>query len=143
MRSCDRVIADPEALLLATLEIGRWDARLFDEALDWVTVNAADLDMARSRRLAKRATYEQRRLLAVAADLAVDHGARSTFRQIGSAGLIAREAPEPYAAQPLFRSASGASFAGTVADERFAAAGFSRGHLELRGDVRGRAVAGR
>ena len=32
--------ADPEALLLLTLEAGRSDARVFDETLDWLAVNA-------------------------------------------------------------------------------------------------------
>jgi hypothetical protein len=31
--------ADPEALLLFTLEIGRTDPRLFDEVLDWLALN--------------------------------------------------------------------------------------------------------
>src|SRR5438105_1946106 len=31
--------ADPEALLLFTLELGRNDPRLFDEVLDWLALN--------------------------------------------------------------------------------------------------------
>ena len=31
--------ADPEALLLFTLEVGRNDPRLFDEVLDWLALN--------------------------------------------------------------------------------------------------------
>ncbi|HEY5473384.1 MAG TPA: hypothetical protein VIK32_09360, partial [Candidatus Limnocylindrales bacterium] len=50
-RSGRQTIVDPEALLLATLSVGRLDARLFDEVLDWVAVNAQLLDMARLRRL--------------------------------------------------------------------------------------------
>lgn len=38
-RRADRWAADPEALLLFTLEVARADARLFDEVLDWLALN--------------------------------------------------------------------------------------------------------
>jgi hypothetical protein len=40
---------DPEALLLFTLQVGRSDARLFDEALDWLVRNAALVSIQRFR----------------------------------------------------------------------------------------------
>lgn len=43
--------ADPEALLLLTLEAGRSDARVFDETLDWLTVNGALVSQQRLRNL--------------------------------------------------------------------------------------------
>lgn len=132
-RSSRRTIVDPEALVLATLSIGRSDARLFDEMLDWVATNAQLLDMARLRRLGKRATPDQHRLLGVVAEVAVDRGAKSDFRQIAWAGVLAREAQGKYGREPLFRSqgADAAPWANT--DERFAQAGFERSSPELRG----------
>lgn len=41
--------ADPEALLLFTLEVGRTDPRLFDEVLDWLAVNAGLVSLQRLR----------------------------------------------------------------------------------------------
>lgn len=41
--------ADPEALLLFTLEVGRNDPRLFDEVLDWFARNAALISFQRFR----------------------------------------------------------------------------------------------
>ena len=41
--------ADPEALLLFTLEIGRSDPRLFDEVLDWLARNATLVSVQRFR----------------------------------------------------------------------------------------------
>lgn len=41
--------ADPEALLLFTLQIARDDARLFDEVLDWLAVNAGVMSVRRLR----------------------------------------------------------------------------------------------
>lgn len=44
---------DPEALLLLTLEAARHDARVFDETLDWLTVNAALISQQRLRNLCR------------------------------------------------------------------------------------------
>lgn len=44
-----RWAADPEALLLFTLEVGRSDPRLFDEVLDWLARNAALISLQRFR----------------------------------------------------------------------------------------------
>jgi hypothetical protein len=43
--------ADPEALLLFTLEVGRTDPRLFDEALDWLALNEGLISVHRLRNL--------------------------------------------------------------------------------------------
>jgi hypothetical protein len=43
--------ADPEALLLFTLEVGRNDPRLFDEVLDWLALNEQLVSVHRLRNL--------------------------------------------------------------------------------------------
>jgi hypothetical protein len=43
--------ADPEALLLFTLEVGRHDPRLFDEVLDWLVLNESLVSVQRLRNL--------------------------------------------------------------------------------------------
>jgi hypothetical protein len=43
--------ADPEALLLFTLEVGRNDPRLFDEVLDWLALNERLVSVHRLRNL--------------------------------------------------------------------------------------------
>lgn len=47
----DRATADPEALLLFTLEVGRDDPRLFDEVLDWLLTNQGLISVQRLRNL--------------------------------------------------------------------------------------------
>jgi len=49
----DRWAADPEALLLLSLEIGREDPRLFEEVLDWMLVNERLLSTQRLRNLCR------------------------------------------------------------------------------------------
>src|SRR5215203_5495183 len=47
----ERRAADPEALLLFTLEVGRHDPRLFDEVLDWLVLNESLISVQRLRNL--------------------------------------------------------------------------------------------
>lgn len=48
----DRWAADPEALLLLTFEVGRDDPRLFEEVLDWLSVNERLISIQRLRNMA-------------------------------------------------------------------------------------------
>ncbi len=48
----DKWAADPEALLLFTLELGRSDPRLLDEVLDWLLTNERLISVQRLRNLA-------------------------------------------------------------------------------------------
>ncbi len=52
----DRWAMDPEALLLFTLEVGRADARLFEEVSDWMIVNEALIGVRRLRNLCRDAS---------------------------------------------------------------------------------------
>jgi hypothetical protein len=47
----ERRVADPEALLLFSLEAGRHDPRLFDEILDWLVLNEPLVSVQRLRNL--------------------------------------------------------------------------------------------
>ena len=125
-------IVDPEALLVATMSVGRWDARLFDEAVDWVACNSAILDAARLRRLAAGSDPEQRRLMTAVLHLAAHGDARPGLQRVES-DLIAREATSHYGMQPLFRSQDVGTLDWAMPDETFAAAGFHRSELNLRG----------
>ena len=48
-RTKDPWIYDPEPMFLFTLEMGRYEPRLFDEVMDWLTVNGRWIDMQRLR----------------------------------------------------------------------------------------------
>lgn len=59
--------ADPEALILFTLGIARWDPRLFDEVLDWVALNQKLLSTQRLRNLTARFPIDANLVAAVVA----------------------------------------------------------------------------
>jgi hypothetical protein len=48
-RTEDPWVIDPEPLFLFTLEMGRYEPRLFDEVLDWLVVNGRWIDIQRLR----------------------------------------------------------------------------------------------
>lgn len=52
-RTEDPWVIDPEPLLLFTLEMGRYEPRLFDEVLDWLVVNGKWIDLQRLRGILK------------------------------------------------------------------------------------------
>jgi hypothetical protein len=131
-----RELVDPEALLVASMTLGRYDARLFDEILDWLTHSSRLLDLSRLRRLAGRADPDSRRLLTTSVRLAVQGGGPPGLRT-----FLDREdstdGPQHDAAEsdpePVFFAESGAESNWQQPDPLFAAAGFVRSPVRLRG----------
>ncbi len=116
--------ADPEALLLFTLEIGRNDPRLFDEVLDWLATNLHLVSVQRLRNLCVNAT--DRALV----DSALVWVARLSPR----ARLRSRaDADHSGCLEPLFH---GLPAPLDKADPAFARHGFARPHLEASGKSR-------
>lgn len=63
-----RHVIDPEALLLFTCSLGRYDQRLFDEALDWLSVNGRFLNVQRMRNILRHEKFDVVQVLAAVAD---------------------------------------------------------------------------
>jgi len=61
-------VVDPEALLLLTLTVARYDARLFDEVLGWLEINGGYLNVQRLQNLVKRFDFQARAELSAVAD---------------------------------------------------------------------------
>lgn len=115
--------ADPEALLLFTLEVGRNDPRLFDEVLDWLALNERLVSVHRLRNLSVDPT--DRALL----EAALEWSAASRGRR--------RPALEPRALparlDPLFPTIPTPT---ENLDEAFAQHGLARTQLESSGKSR-------
>ncbi len=65
----DRHVIDPEPLLLFSLSICRYDARLFDEILDWLMVNGAFMNVQRLKSLEKQYDFQGKAQLSAVAEL--------------------------------------------------------------------------
>jgi len=75
-RSEESKVIDPEALLMLTLTIARYDARLFDEVLDWLNVNGEFLNVQRLRNLVKEYDFQASAQLGAVAQML---GRKSSF----------------------------------------------------------------
>lgn len=131
-----RVLVDPEALLVASMALGRYDARLFDEVLDWLTHSSRLLDLSRLRRLAGRADPDSRRLLTTSIRLAVQNGGSNglrTFLDREGEADSRQDRASGGDIKPVFFAESGAESGWQQPDPLFAAAGFIRSPVRLRG----------
>jgi hypothetical protein len=119
---------DPEALLLFSCTLARYEARLFDEILDWTNTNGDAVNIQRLR------TMSGQRLFAGQDVLSAVAGLMAVGRRSPKWKNLARLPENTKEAQPLFFHKSGEpmeSF-GNV-DEDFKRYGFLRGKVELRG----------
>lgn len=123
-------VVDPEALVVTTGDFGRWDARLFDEMLDWIAMNAAWVDLTRLKRLTALTPEDTARALAAVGDFV---GSREGSRPWQTLA-VQSESFGNSRGEPLFVSTS-AGDGGTWGplDEIFLAHGFERNPPALRG----------
>lgn len=124
----DRYIIDPEPLLLLSLTVCRYDARLFDEILDWLTVNGAFLNVQRLKNIESQAGFQCKAQLSAVADLL---GRETNFALKWKSLAATHAATLP---QPLFFLKDGRPL--PVADEvsaEFGNHGLLRGPVRLRG----------
>jgi hypothetical protein len=121
----ERGLIDPEALILVSCTLGRWDPRLFDEVLDWLTVNGRFVSGARLKRLLKAHAFQSGRVLA-----AVSSILRQSERRLDWRFDPAPTSPE----ESLFLDEDGRPLPDYGRrDPAFAGLGLIRGRLDLRG----------
>ncbi len=53
-RTHDPWVLDPESMLLFTLQMGRYEPRIFDEVMDWLVVNGSWIDIQRLRGILRK-----------------------------------------------------------------------------------------
>jgi hypothetical protein len=122
-RLSDRWAADPEALLLLSLEVARSDARLFDEIMDWLVINERLVSIQRLRNLCRDDT--DRALVEASLAWAAQSRQRPQPPSKRGSSLTAPE--------PLFR---GLSTRLNLADETFRAYGWLKPRTERSGKSR-------
>ena len=124
----ERRIVDPESLLLLSMTIGRYDARLFDEILDWLVVNGAFLNVQRLRNLVKRFDFQSQAQLSAISELLM----KKSNDPLKWKRLASPRSPRN--PEPLFFLKSGKPI--PMPDEKapeFSAYGLMRGPIKLRG----------
>jgi hypothetical protein len=124
----ERRVVDPESLLLLSMTIGRYDARLFDEILDWLVVNGAFLNVQRLRNLMRRFDFQSQAQLGAISELLME----KSNDPLKWKRLAAPRSPRT--PEPLFFFKSGKPI--PVPDDKaseFSAYGLSRGPIKLKG----------
>lgn len=126
VESPDKWIIDPEALLLLTSSLGRWDPRLFDEVIDWILKNANFINFPRLKSILRTYHFDSERVIAAMASV-VQAGNRKLNWRIPKLDI-------PSSPEPLFwRGKQPQPIGYGKEDLVFRQFGFSRGVLELRG----------
>ena len=98
-------LIDPEALVLATTVFGRHDARLFDEALDWLVHNGERINLQRLQNL--EATWHLADPLVFGSVAEVLAGHRSTLSKWRKLGTALSTSIQSVAPEPFFLDAAG------------------------------------
>jgi len=124
----DERTIDPEALILFSFTVARFDARLFDEILDWTTINGQFLNMQRFQNLIKTYGFEGAPVLSAVAMMQ---------QESESYGLKWKKIASAYKkteTEPMFYLVSGEPLpVSDIHDSNFEKCGFFRGEINLRG----------
>ncbi len=123
----DQWVIDPEALLLITCTLGRYDPRLFDEVLDWVKTNGTFINILRLKRIMRTEQFSGERVLAAVAGLMSSGSEILKWKSLAEAGQHGKESDALFFAkngQPL-------PLVGKE-DPHFARYGYKRGPIRSR-----------
>ncbi len=121
-------VIDPEALLVLTLDIGRYEPRLFDEVMDWLVTNGHWIDIQRLRGILRERTDETCRLMGAVSEFLSSQGQERKWKNLVK--LCFRNIPEK--GEPLFPvryEKHIAIIAGIPVEELFSKYGFFRASL--------------
>jgi hypothetical protein len=129
-RTEDPWTIDPEAMLLFTLEMGRYEPRLFDEVMDWLAVNGKWLDLQRLRGILQGKGDATRNLLGAAAAFLVRERRERRWQNL----VCQSERREDAAStESLFYQKDGRPYPlSDKPDPTFLSCGFNRPELTIR-----------
>jgi len=129
--SSDARIIDPEALILLTCSLGRFDARLFDEMLDWINLHKRLVHVQRLKNMARYESFAGLPVLCAVGAWMTDVKAGVKWRRLMESGTA------PPEAEPLFRTHDGTPLPIIKKpDPLFEMHGFLRDKIWLRKNTR-------
>src|SRR3990167_9434703 len=81
-RTDDPWALDPEPMVLFTLEMGRYEPRLFDEVIDWLVVNGRWIDLQRLRGILREKDAIAKNLMGAVAAFLMKEGDERKWRNL-------------------------------------------------------------
>jgi len=130
----DNWVIDPEALLLITLEAGRYEPRMFDEVVDWLVVNGKWLNVQRLNNIIKLDDRYNRDILFAVADILSKEDRSAKWRRVSKNLAVKSATKNPDdCCQSFFFFKDGKPMpvVGNI-DETFKKYGFLRSPINLR-----------
>lgn len=127
---------DPEPMILFSLEMGRYEPRLFDEVLDWLVVNGRWVDIQKLRGILRKKDRMTVKLTGAVAGFLVQESGERKWQNLARFCK-----PEMWQdsnnAQPLFYNKDGKPYpVSDQADFSFLSCGFNRPEIKVRGLTR-------
>jgi len=131
-RTEDPWVIDPEPMLLFTLEMGRYEPRLFDEVLDWLVVNGTWIDLQRLRGILRGKDQTSIKLIGAVGKFLVQESDERKWRNIANfCKLKMQESLD--SPESLFFSKDGKRYPPSPEpDSFFLSCGFNRPQLNVR-----------
>ncbi len=118
---------DPEALVIFTCSLGRYEARVFDSMLEWLQVHQRLLNVQRLKTISARHGFFGKELLAPIANLISNPVNKARWERMGKANVDDRSVSEP-----LFRLKDGRPHPHTgITDASFERAGYLRAPVRM------------
>jgi hypothetical protein len=131
-RTEDPWVIDPEPMLLFTLEMGRYEPRLFDEVLDWLVVNGTWIDLQRLRGILRGKDETIIKLIGAVAKFLVQESDERKWRNIANFCKLKMQ-ENPDGRESLFFSKDGKSYPPSPEpDSFFMSCGFNRPEVKIR-----------
>ncbi len=132
-RSEDPWVIDPESLLIFTLEIGRYEPRLFDEVMDWLVVNGHWIDVQRLRGILRSRDKWSRRLMGAATSWLAKESSERKWKNVARFCSTGAKTINRKQAESFFLEKNGQPYPTLKeADPVFLSCGFFREPLNLR-----------
>jgi len=130
-RLVEKWVLDPEALVLFTCTIGRYEPRIFDSMLEWLSFNQRLLNIQRLKTINQRGNFEGKQLLAAIAHLLMKPASRSKWERLSEKIFI-----DSTKSEQLFKLKDGSPHPRLGdSDDAFAKAGYIRQKFRQRKTV--------
>ena len=131
-RTEDPWVIDPEPMLLFTLEMGRYEPRLFDEVLDWLVVNGTWIDLQRLRGILRGKDETSIKLIGAVAKFLVQESDGRKWQNVANFCKPKMQG-SPDSRESLFFSKDGKRYPSSPEpDPFFLSCGFNRPEVRIR-----------
>ena len=131
-RTQDPWVLDPEPMLLFTLEMGRYEPRIFDEVMDWLVVNGSWIDIQRLRGILREKDEITKNLTGAVAAFLMKEADERKWKNL-SRSCRSQVFNGQSNGQPLFREKDGEPHPiSNKPDPDFLSYGFNRPQMTVR-----------